>query len=187
VYDKSQVIFAFLFLFSQAFYFDSISGLTYLNFRESSVLVTFRNESLASRRRFFAQSTSTADAARLVSLVQSPGCSLSQPSLRHTTFLGSCKNNQPTPPSQERRKKKNVKMDMLLLLDVGDGKQIYRDKIHDYEPGLDALRTWHAATRTGSYTSGHLSRKPVPGRPAWMLWSSTWSMLNVQRSGYCRS
>lgn len=57
-------------------------------------------------------------------------------------------------------------MDMLLLLDVGDGKQIYRDKIHDYEPGLDALRTWHAATRTGSYTSGHLSRKPVPGRPA---------------------
>lgn len=105
VYDKSQVIFAFLFLFSQAFYFDSISGLTYLNFRESSVLVAFRNESLASRRRFFAQSTSTADAARLVSLVQSPGCSLSQPSLRHTTFLGSCKNNQPPQVKRKERKR----------------------------------------------------------------------------------
>ena len=54
----------------------------------------------------------------------------------------------------------------MLLFDVGDGKQIYRDKIHDNEPGLDALRTWHSATRTGSCKCGHLSRKPVPGRPA---------------------
>ena len=88
---------------------------------------------------------------------------------------------------------KNVKMDMLLL-DVGDdGKQIYRDKIHDYEPGQDGLRTWHAATRTGSYKSDHLSRKPVPERPVLMLLSSYWlsstlSILNVvQRSDYSRS
>ena len=69
------------------FCLNSISWLTYLNFCESSVQIAFRNERLATRRRFFAQSS---DAACLVSFVQSPGCSLSQTSFRQTTLIYSC-------------------------------------------------------------------------------------------------
>lgn len=66
-------------------------------------------------------------------------------------------------------------MDMLLLLQetLGDGKQIYLDKIHDNEPGQDGLRTWHAVARIGSYKSGRLTRRPVLERTVNLL--SLWS------------